>query len=105
MKDNLATRVGAAIKTARKQRGLLQKQIAGEGVYCIESLRLIENGQRMPNISGIERIAIVLEIDPVLLISLSLDRKDVPEKYQSEYAQAVAKIKSIARQILKEKND
>jgi phage repressor protein C with HTH and peptisase S24 domain len=63
-KTDLSLRVGLAIKTARKRRGLVQREVAESLGITVASVGMWEGGQNLPNTENMTRIADLLAIRP-----------------------------------------
>ncbi len=66
-KRELPLKVGAAIRTARKRRGLVQRNIAEFLGIEVAAVGMWESGKNMPSAENSFRVAAFLNIDPVAL--------------------------------------
>jgi transcriptional regulator with XRE-family HTH domain len=60
---------GRNVRRFRKERGLTQEALAHEVEIDVSYLGQIERGERNPTLSVVDRIAAVLKVTPVELIS------------------------------------
>ena len=63
MNDDEKRALGKKIKTARKKKGLLQEQLAELVGYKVGTIAKYEQGDRVPDIGMLRKIAKVLECD------------------------------------------
>jgi len=63
MNDDDKRALGKKIKVARKQKGLLQEQLAELVGYKVGTIAKYEQGDRVPDITMLKKIAKVLECD------------------------------------------
>ncbi|MBZ9775165.1 helix-turn-helix domain-containing protein [Mesorhizobium sp. CO1-1-8] len=67
----LAEIFGANVRRVRKERGMTLESLATEAGLAYSYMGGIERGQRNPSLNVAEKIAKVLEIDPVTLFCRS----------------------------------
>jgi transcriptional regulator with XRE-family HTH domain len=61
--------IGQNIKKLRKQRGVMQKQLASDIGISVSYLSLIESGHKVPSLQTIIYIAKCLEVDPSFIVT------------------------------------
>lgn len=66
-KGELAIKVGSAIRTARKRRGLVQRNISEALEIEVAAVGMWEGGKNMPSSENMVRVATFLNIDPIAL--------------------------------------
>ncbi len=66
-KGELAIKVGAAIRTARKRRGLVQRNIAEALSIDVAAVGMWEGGRNLPSTENMMRTAGILGLDPAAL--------------------------------------
>lgn len=64
----LRERVGANVRRARTQAGLVQRAVAASSGVDVSSLSKIENGQGNPTLDTLERLAEAIGTDPAALL-------------------------------------
>ena len=69
--ETLAYKLGVKIRTLRRGAELTQEQLAEAVQVSTNFIGYIERGQRAPSIDTLERIAMVLEIDPKEMFEFS----------------------------------
>ena len=69
--------VGQAIKMCRSRRGFSQTELAQRADCSVSYLSLLENNQRDPTLSTVEKIAIALNVPVGILFFLAADRNDI----------------------------
>lgn len=69
--------VGQAIKMCRSRRGLSQAELARRAECSASYLSLLENNQRDPTLSTIEKISIGLNVPIGILFFLAAERYDL----------------------------
>lgn len=69
--------VGQAIKMCRSRRGLSQAELAQRADCSVSYLSLLENNQRDPTLSTVEKIAMALSVPIGILFFLAADRNDI----------------------------
>ncbi len=69
--------VGQAIKMCRSRRGISQTELAQRADCSVSYLSLLENNQRDPTLSTVEKIAIALNVPVGILFFLAADRNDI----------------------------
>src|SRR5690349_5477829 len=66
-KSELAAKVGAAIRTARKRRGLVQRNIAEDLKIDVAAVGMWEGGRNLPTTENLVKAAEILRVDPAAL--------------------------------------
>lgn len=66
-KSDLALKIGTAIKTARKRRGLVQRNIAEKLKIEVAAVGMWESGKNLPSTENLVKAAEVLRVDPIAL--------------------------------------
>ena len=86
-RDQLAERVGSAVRAKRKVRGLSQEALAAEIGISVVTLSNIERGENVPTLSVFFRLHRALRLDadelaeaPVETLDLSGDRQQLESK-------------------------
>lgn len=69
--------IGQAIKLCRTRRKLSQEKLAQRAECSVSYLSLIENNQRDPTLSTIEKISLALNVPIGILFFLAADRNDI----------------------------
>lgn len=69
--------VGQAIKMCRSRRGLSQTELARRADCSVSYLSMLENSQRDPTLSTIEKIAHALNIPVGILFFLGSDKEEL----------------------------
>jgi len=69
--------VGQAIKMCRSRRGLSQAELARRAHCSVSYLSLLENNQRDPTLSTVEKIAVALSVPVGILFFLAADKNDI----------------------------
>ncbi len=64
----LASTFGQNVRRTRRERNVTLEALADEVGLSYSYVGEIERGKRNPTLAVVERIALVLEIDPVLLL-------------------------------------
>jgi transcriptional regulator with XRE-family HTH domain len=93
-------RVGSAIKAKRKEKSLLQADLARRADITQAYLSQIENNKREPNLDTLRRIGEVLEVPAPFLIFLSLSDEDIPEDRKEVYEAFRPKIEALIEKVL-----
>ncbi len=87
---------GKAIKKIRALRGLSQRDLAVAVGVDASYVSHIENGNRIPGIDKIEKIAKGLGVPPYLLVLLASDNRNLkgklPQKDKRELAESLLSI-------------
>ncbi|MCT3802678.1 MULTISPECIES: helix-turn-helix domain-containing protein [Elizabethkingia] len=91
--------LGQVIKDLRKKKGIKQGEFSKQCDISQTYLSLIENNQKEPNLSLLKNIAQLLNIPLPILIFLSLDVNDVPEKKKEIFRILEPSIKDMITQI------
>ena len=77
-KTPLAIKVGAAIRQARKQRGMVMRQIAEHNETDVAAVGNWETGRNLPKTENLLKTAAFLRVDPVALgrgeVGIDLER-------------------------------
>ncbi|MEQ1403862.1 helix-turn-helix transcriptional regulator [Neorhizobium sp. Rsf11] len=66
-KNDMKQRVGAAIQTARKRRGLVQRNIADPLGTTVAAVGMWESGKNLPSTENLIKTAEILRVDPAAL--------------------------------------
>lgn len=66
-KSEMAIKVGAAIRTARKRRGLVQRNISEALSIDVAAVGMWESGKNLPSTANLVRTAEILKVDPTAL--------------------------------------
>jgi len=69
--------VGQAIKMCRSRRGLSQAELARRAGCSVSYMSLLENNQRDPTLSTVEKIALALNVPIGILFFLAADSNDI----------------------------
>jgi len=69
--------LGQAIKMCRSRRGLSQTELAKRALCSVSYLSLLENSQRDPTLSTIEKIALALNVPVGILFFLAADKGEL----------------------------
>lgn len=69
--------IGQAIKMCRSRRELSQAELAQRAGCSVSYLSLLENNQRDPALSTIEKIAMALNVPVGIFFFLAADRNDI----------------------------
>ena len=77
LKKNTSSSVGKNIRTLRHQRGWSQEDVANRLGISIPAFSKIETGVTDINLSRLEQIANIYEINVINLLALDVDGKDV----------------------------
>lgn len=72
--------IGSAIIKLRKQAGFSQAELAMHCELSQTYLSQIENNKREPHISSLKKISEVLDTPLPILIFLSVEESDIPER-------------------------
>ena len=77
--------IGGIIKKLRVNAGLKQGKLAEDCGISQAYLSQIEKGDRYPHIPTLKKISEVLEIPLPVLLFLSVDESDIPEKKRDAF--------------------
>lgn len=69
--------VGQAIKMCRTRRGLSQAELAQRAECSVSYLSMLENSQRDPTLSTVEKIAHGLNVPVGILFFLAADKEEL----------------------------
>lgn len=69
--------VGQAIKMCRSRRGLSQTELAIRAQCSVSYLSMLENSQRDPTLSTVEKIALALNVPIGILFFLAADKNEL----------------------------
>lgn len=91
--------IGHVIKRIRKEKDIKQGEFSKQCGITQTYLSLIENNKKEPNITTLKTIATNLNIPLQILLFLSLDEKDIPERKKDIYKILEPSIKNMINQI------
>lgn len=91
--------VGQTIKDFRKKKGIKQGEFSKMCEITQTYLSLIESNQKEPNLSLLKTISENLEVPLPILIFLSLDINDVPDRKKDLYKILEPSLKDMVTQI------
>jgi transcriptional regulator with XRE-family HTH domain len=94
-------KIGTAIKTIRKQKGLSQKDLSKLSSISVNALSLIETNSTFPQKTTIESISKSLGVPVSYLLFLSISDEDIP----IEKRQIFNTLNSAMKQMLLAEND
>lgn len=77
--------VGQAIKTLRKKQGMSQVQLAEKCGMSVNGVSMIENGQRFPQNSTVEKLCQAFGIPQSYLMLAAIEEDDMPEEKRVLY--------------------
>ncbi len=92
-------RIGFAISTLRKTRGLSQGNLAEMVEISQTSLSLIELNKRTPHAKTLKKIALALEVTEPIVYLLSIDEEDIPKKNKALFNAIYPTIEKLFYQI------
>ncbi len=69
--------LGQTIKMCRSRRGLTQAELAKRAEFSVSYLSLLENNERDPSLSTLQRIAIALDVPISILFFLAAERGEL----------------------------
>lgn len=91
--------VGQTIKDFRKKKGIKQGEFSKMCEITQTYLSLIESNQKEPNLSLLKTISENLEVPLPILVFLSLDINDVPDRKKDLYKILEPSLKDMVTQI------
>lgn len=97
--------VARAVRDARRERGLSQRQLAGRMQVPRTYISKIENGKAMPTLSSLSRLAAALEIDICDLVRDARSRRSeealtvLGDPFLAEIAPYVAQLDAFQRSV------
>lgn len=91
--------IGQVIKQIRKEKGIKQGVFSKQCDITQTYLSLIESNRKEPNITTLKIIAENLNVPLQVLLFLSLDEKDIPERKKDIYKALEPSIKGMINQI------
>lgn len=91
--------VGQTIKDFRKKKGIKQGEFSKMCEITQTYLSLIESNQKEPNLSLLRTISENLEVPLPILVFLSLDINDVPDRKKDLYKILEPSLKDMVTQI------
>lgn len=91
--------IGQVIKQIRKEKGIKQGEFSKQCEITQTYLSLIESNRKEPNITTLKIIAENLNVPLQVLLFLSLDEKDIPERKKDIYKVLEPSIKGMINQI------
>ena len=96
--------LGEAIKTIRRSRGILQKELAERIGISANALVSIEHDNSFPTKETIEKICAALDIPRSYLLLSCLEEEDIPEEKRILYRVLVVPLRDEIINDLKEDN-
>jgi transcriptional regulator with XRE-family HTH domain len=97
--------VARAVREARRERGLSQRQLAGRMLVPRTYISKIENGKAMPTLSSLARLASALEIDICDLVRDARSRRSeetisvLADPFLAEIAPYIAQLDAFQRSV------
>lgn len=91
--------IGQVIKKIRKEKGIKQGEFSKQCDITQTYLSLIESNRKQPNVAILKTIAENLDIPLQVLLFLSLDEEDIPERKKETYKALEPSIKGMINQI------
>jgi transcriptional regulator with XRE-family HTH domain len=97
-------RVGSAIKTKRKEKSILQAELARRADITQSYLSQIENDKKEPNLDTLRRIAAALDMPLPFLIFFSVTDEDIPDERKEAFEAFRPKIEALIDTVLADKD-
>jgi len=92
MAEELKQHVAAAIRAARRAKGLTQEQLAGQVERTPESLSNIERGKALPSIDTLVALSVALGVSPASLLPVDTNasrRSQSAQRQEQEIMQMI----------------
>lgn len=86
--------IGSIISSLRKKEGINQAKLAKMSGISQTYLSQIENNKKEPHLSSLKKISEALEVPLPVLLFLSMDEKDIPDKKKNAFRVLFPSIKA-----------
>lgn len=78
-------KIGKALETARKTKGVSQKELAAKINITQSYLSLIESDKKNPNLNILKEIASALDVPLPFILIDALDEDDIPDEKKASF--------------------
>ena len=78
-------RIGKAIKSARKLRGMSQRELSKRAKLSITYISEIENEKKDPSLSALRTIGAALRVEPSLMALLAMDEAELDPEHREGF--------------------
>lgn len=90
-------KLGLIVRDIRSSLGIRQKDLAREANVSVNYLCLLESGKREMSLATLNKVASVLNIPAIFIMSLAYDQDDIQK---NEVRECISNVQQLTKQVL-----